>query len=212
MEHEPDQSTIEDALEAETVNALRRLFENGASAGAAAHEPSQRAESATLIGEVTDTHHPDAIRRIRVRWGMPDGNVCERWLECIEGLKAHIGDRVVLQAPVNWPEYLICGVFRRAGCGDPIDPVESVAAPAIALSLEPNKCVQVSDADGQPLLQVRASADGPVVTLLNRNVNIEVAGKLRLSAQTLEFEGGRGGIDIRTDADTVVRSRYLRLN
>ena len=212
MENEQDQSTIDDALEAETVDALRRLFESGASAGADAHESSRRAEGATLMGEVTDTHHPDAIRRICVRWAMPDGTVCERWLECVDGVKARIGDRVVMQAPANWPEYLVCGVFRRAGSGDPVEPVESVAEPAVALSLESGKSVQVSDAGGHPLLQVRASPDGPVVTLLNQNANIEVAGTLRLSAQTLELEGGRGGIDIRTEADTVVRSRYLRLN
>ena len=62
------------------------------------------------------------------------------------------------------------------------------------------------------LLQMAASSDGPVVRLLNQNVNIEAAGKLRLCAQTLELEGGRGGVDIRTEADTVVRSRFVRLN
>lgn len=207
MENEADQMTIDEALEADTVNALRRLFENDA-----VPDPSpavERNESSTLIGEVTDTHHPDAMGRVRVKWSMQDGNTCERWLECVDGVKPGIGDRVLLQSPANWPENLVCGLLKRAGRGEPVEPA---VEPAVALSLEPDKCVQVSDASGCPLLQVRASPDGPVVTLLNRNVNIEVAGKLRLSAQTLELEGGRGGVDIRTEADTVVRSRYVRLN
>ncbi|KVO41491.1 hypothetical protein WJ75_06015 [Burkholderia ubonensis] len=207
MENEADQMTIDDALEADTVSALRRLFENDM-----APEPSppvERAESATLIGEVTDTHHPDAMGLIRVKWAMQDGNTSERWLECVEGVKPGIGDRVVLQSAANWPEHLITGLLKRKGRGEPVEPI---VEPAVALALESDKCVQVSDASGCPLLQVRASPDGPVVTLLNRNVNIEVAGKLRLSAQTLELEGGRGGVDIRTEADTVVRSRYVRLN
>lgn len=162
-----------------------------------------------MIGEVTDTHHPDAMGLIRVKWALQDDTACERWLECVDGVKPRIGDRVLLQSPANWPEYLIAGLLTRKGHGEPVEPV---VEPAMALSLETDKCVQIADASGCPLLQVRASPDGPVVTLLNRNVNIEVAGKLRLSAQTLELEGGRGGVDIRTEADTVVRSRYVRLN
>jgi hypothetical protein len=207
MENEADQMTIDDALEADTVKALRRLFVNDVPSNPS--PPVERNESATLIGEVTDTRHPDAMGRVRVKWSMQDGNTCERWLECLDGVKPGIGDRVLLQSPANWPEYLISGLLRRTGCGEPVEPV---VEPAVALALEPDKCVQVSDASGCPLLQVRASPEGPVVTLLNRNVNIEVAGKLRLSAQTLELEGGRGGVDIRTEADTVVRSRYVRLN
>ncbi|KVL16128.1 hypothetical protein WJ45_30400 [Burkholderia ubonensis] len=207
MENESDQLTIDDALEADTVSALRRLFEKDISSDPS--PPVERAESATLIGEVTDTHHPDAMGLIRVKWSMQDGNTSERWLECVDGVKPGIGDRVVLQSAANWPEHLITGLLKRKGRGEPVEPI---VEPAVALALESDKCVQVSDASGCPLLQVRASPDGPVVTLLNRNVNIEVAGKLRLSAQTLELEGGRGGVDIRTEADTVVRSRYVRLN
>lgn len=207
MEQEADQLTIDGTLEADTVEALRRLF--ACEARPNRPVPMECTESTTLIGEVTDTHHPDAIGRIRVQWTMQDGSACERWLECLDGVKPRIGDRVLLQSPANWPEYLVSGLLKRAGHGNP---VEATVEPALVLALEPDKCVQVSDASGCPLLQVRASPDGPVVTLLNRDVNIEVAGKLRLAAQTLELEGGRGGVDIRTDADTVVRSRYIRLN
>jgi hypothetical protein len=207
MENESDQVVVDETLEAETVDALRRLFANDATPDRA--PLAERRESSTLIGEVTDTHHPDAMGRIRVKWILQDDTACERWLECVDGVKPRIGDRVLLQSPANWPEYLIAGLLTRKGHGEPVEPA---VEPAMALTLEAEKCMQIADASGCPLLQVRASPDGPVVTLLNRNVNIEVAGKLRLSAQTLELEGGRGGVDIRTEADTVVRSRYVRLN
>ncbi|UXU91096.1 hypothetical protein [Burkholderia sp. S-53] len=207
MENESDQMTVNEALEAETVEALRRLFASDLTPDRT--PPAERHESSTLIGEVTDTHHPDAMGLMRVKWSVQDGDTCERWLECVDGVKPRIGDRVLLQSPANWTDYLIAGLLTRKGHGEPVEPV---IEPAMALSLEAGKCVQIADAAGTPLLQVRASPDGPVVTLLNRNVNIEVAGKLRLSAQTLELEGGRGGVDIRTEADTVVRSRYVRLN
>lgn len=207
MENESDQMMVDETLEAETVEALRRLFANDATPDRT--PPAERRESSTMIGEVIDTHHPDAMGLIRVKWTLQDDTTSERWLECVDGVKPRIGDRVLLQSPANWSEYLIAGQLTRKGHGEPVEPV---IEPAIALSLEADKCVQIADASGCPLLQVRASPDGPVVTLLNQNVNIEVAGKLRLSAQTLELEGGRGGVDIRTEADTVVRSRYVRLN
>ncbi|KER70720.1 hypothetical protein HR51_19600 [Burkholderia cepacia] len=207
MKDESDQMMVDEALEAETVEALRRLFANDAAPERT--PPPEHREPSTMIGEVTDTHHPDAMGLIRVKWALLDDTTCERWLECVDGIKPRIGDRVLLQSPANWPEYLIAGLLTRKGHGEPVEPV---IEPAMALSLEADQCVQIADASGCPLLQVRASPDGPVVTLLNRNVNIEVAGKLRLSAQTLELEGGRGGVDIRTEADTVVRSRYVRLN
>lgn len=207
MENEADWMTVDDSLEAHTVDTLRRLFENDLSPNPSPRV--ERPEATDLIGDVTDTHHPDRAGRVLVRWSTPEGTGCERWLECLDGVTPRIGDRVLLQVPANWPEHLVCGVLRRAGSGDPVEPT---IEPAVALEIAPDKCVQVSDASGRPLLQVRASPDGPIVTLQNRNVNIEVAGKLRLSAQTLELEGGRGGVDIRTEADTVVRSRYVRLN
>lgn len=207
MESPSDQATIDDNLEAQTIEALRRLFAGEASVDAPS--PPGRLDAAMLIGEVTDTHHPDAMGRIRVKWPTPRGDECERWLECVVGVKPTIGDRVVLQAPANWPEYLICGLLDRVRRDEPI---RAPAEPAVALSLERDKCVQVEDAAGRPLLRVRTSPDGPVLTLLDTDVNIEVAGKLRLSAQTLELAAGRGGVDIRTEADTVVRSRYIRLN
>lgn len=210
MENEVDQMAIDDTLEANTIKALRRLFEHDALPNR--RDVIERTEAETLIGEATDTHHPDAIGLVRVKWSMRDGNVCEDWLECVNGVKPRIGDRVLLQAPANWPGYLVCGLLKRSGHSEPVEPVASSVEPALALTLDADKCVQVSDATGCPLLQVRASPDGPVVTLLNRNVCIEVSGKLRLAAQTLELEGGLGGVDIRTEADTVVRSRYIRLN
>lgn len=207
MENELDRMTVDNSLEDDTLTALRRLFEGGSRPHP--RPADERLAPMTLIGEVTDTHHPDAMGRVRVKWPMRDANTCERWLECVNGVKPHIGDRVLLQLPSNWPEYVISGQLRPAGCGEPVEPV---AKAAFELTLEPDKCMQLSDASGCPLLQVRSSPDGPVVTLLNRNVNIEVPGKLRLSAQTIELEGGHGGVDIRTEADTVVRSRYVRLN
>ena len=143
MENPADQATIDDALEAQNIEALRRLFANEVSSDV--QPPTGAVDVATLIGEVTDTHHPDAMGRIRVKWPTPHGDECERWLECVDGVEPNIGDRVLLQAPANWPEYLICGLMKRARRSEPS---RAAAEPAIALSLQEDKCVQVADAAG----------------------------------------------------------------
>lgn len=209
MECTLDLAATDDGLHDDTIVALRRLF--------AGSEPMPRMESPAptqsaselVVGDITDTHHPDAQGRVCVRWTARDGGSREQWLECLEGMTPRIGDRVTLQQPENWPEPLITGILRRPACGEP---VEATTVPAMTLTLEADRCVQIDDARGNGLLQIAASSDGPVVRLLNQNVNIEAVGKLRLCAQTLELEGGRGGVDIRTEADTVVRSRFVRLN
>lgn len=211
MECTLDSVITDDGLHEDTITALRRLFaENERMSRPASPAPASAARaSERVVGDVTDSHHPDAMGRVCVRWATRDGDTREQWLECLEGMKPRIGDRVVLEQPENWPERLVTGILRRTGYGEPI---EARTEPAIVLKLEADRCVQIDDAHGNALLQVAASGDGPVVRLLNQNVNIEAAGKLRLCAQTLELEGGRGGVDIRSEADTVVRGRFVRLN
>ena len=165
-----------------------------------------------LVGEVMDTHHPDLPRFLFVRWIDSNGTQAERWLQRTRGITASRGDRVLLEQPANWPEKLVTAVLDD-GRNARLD--ESTEKPAVSppsLQLRDEQCVTIADAHNQPLLEIHASSNGPVVRLMNQNAAFEVPGKLRFQADTIEFEGGRGGVDIRTEADTVVRSRFIRLN
>jgi hypothetical protein len=164
-----------------------------------------------LLGEVIDTHHPDLPRLLFVRWIDGNGEQVERWLQRVRGITPLRGDRVLLEQPANWSEKLVMAVLDDGRSGQPIaSAVADSGAPSLQLAAE--QCVRIADADDNPLLEIHASNNGPVVRLMNRNATFEVPGKLRFQADTIEFEGGRGGVDIRTEADTVVRSRYIRLN
>ncbi|MFD1560999.1 hypothetical protein ACFSHT_36035 [Paraburkholderia silviterrae] len=203
--------TIDDATRAK----LRALFDADAAPGPAA-PASAPATQGLLAGEVTDTHHPDSPGRVRVRWLSIQGEVLERWLPCLRGQRPRKGDRVLVEQPANWPEPLVTGILAAAGgAGEAAAPGTSETHGTHAsqtVRLAPDECVQIDDARGQPLVQILASSAGPVVRLMSANVNLEAAGKLSLRAQTLELEAGRGGVDIRSEADTVIRSRYIRLN
>lgn len=164
-----------------------------------------------LVGEVLDTHNPDCCGRVLVRWASNPGEACQRWLAVARGAAPRKSDRVLLQQPANWPEMLVTSVIEGLSSAQS-NVEESQEEPLRIIELEHEEKLRITGADGQPLIEVYASTQGPVVRLMNQNVDLEIPGKLRLRAETLELEGGRGGIDIRTEADTVVRGRYIRLN
>ena len=206
-----DPNTLDEATRAK----LRSLFDAGAAPLPAAPARAS-ATPGLLAGEVTDTHHPDSPGRVRVRWLSAQGEAVERWLPCLRGQQPRKGERVLIEQPANWPEPLVTGILAAAaGVREAVEPDThdtDTSQTAQTLTLAPDECVRIDDAHGQPLVQILASSAGPVVRLMSPNVNLEAAGKLSLRAQTLELEAGRGGVDIRTQADTVVRSRYIRLN
>ena len=53
---------------------------------------------------------------------------------------------------------------------------------------------------------------GPRVELHQRDVALEMPGRLRIGAERIELHSREGGVDIRSDGDTIVRSRIIRLN
>ncbi|MBI3897463.1 MAG: hypothetical protein HY308_04095 [Gammaproteobacteria bacterium] len=175
--------------------------------------PSQKTAAATtsqpLLGEVLDTHHPDFRNHVFVRWTDDAGHTTERWLKYVRGATPDKGDRVLLTQPGNWPEKLVTAIVD---CAAPKEPIRENTEASHLLQLEQDKCLRVVDANDRPVVEIYSGSSGPVVRLVNDGVDIEVPGKLRLKAETLEFVGGQGGVDIRTEADTIVRSRFVRLN
>jgi hypothetical protein len=198
-----------DILEEEFVPTLRQLLE----ADTRQEHPEESVETAfpnhSLVGEVIDTHNPDLRAHVLVRWLSDEGQVGERWLKCVRGAMPRRGDRVLLEQPANWPEKLVTAIIEGPSSGGSIEENNNAG---YQLELEQDQCLRINDVEGKPLVDIYSSSQGPVVRLLNENVDIEVAGKLRFKAATIELEAGRGGVDIRTEADTVVRSRFIRLN
>ena len=169
--------------------------------------PTPAAQSPMSVGEVIETHHPLRPGRVLVRWQDHERQIVTGWLLPERHLSLRAGDRVLLALPCGWREWIVTGALGR-------DP-EAMPQPAPdherQVHLEPGEAVRLVAHDGQPLLTVRQSSDGPVVELGADNVELKVPRTLRFSAQVVEINAS-GSIDLRSDGDTVVRGRTIRLN
>jgi hypothetical protein len=72
--------------------------------------------------------------------------------------------------------------------------------------------VTITAADGKPLIELAASDAGPVVRLLQPDIDVEVPGKLRVSAASIELVATRGEVKVEAADDVVVRGENVHLN
>ncbi|NVB42384.1 hypothetical protein G6O69_31465 [Pseudenhygromyxa sp. WMMC2535] len=172
----------------------------------------------SLVGECLETHHPHLPRRVFVRVRDPDGVPIMAWLPTLDGLRVRVGDRVLLTRPDNWPEPVVTGVLAGLGGPKPEPEPDPEAEPARdaepgpELQLQAGERLTVRGPEGAVLLRIASTTRGPELTLLDRDVDFEIPGRLRLGAQKIELHAGAGGIDVRTEGDAVVRGRVIRLN
>jgi hypothetical protein len=62
------------------------------------------------------------------------------------------------------------------------------------------------------LVEVFQTDDGPVVRVLNTDAGVELPGKLRLAADSIELEAGAGPIKIKASDDVIVNGEMIHLN
>jgi hypothetical protein len=166
----------------------------------------------SVVGEVLDTHNPHLAGRVLVRFLNTKNETVERWLEFERHLSLRKGDRVLLTLPLGWQQWIVTGALGRRPA-PPAEKSEAEASEDIAeVRLAPGEGLKIVAHDGNPLVTIRQGASGPVVELGGDNVELKAARVLKLSADTIELQASSGGIDLRTDGDTVVRARTIRLN
>jgi hypothetical protein len=179
--------------------------EPGAS-NTASSNPAPPAGSPVIVGEVVETQHPLRPGRVLVRWQNAERQTVTEWLLPERHLSLRAGDRVLLALPCGWQEWIVTGALGR----EPRAP-QSPPDHERQVRLQPGEVVRLVAHDGQPLVTVRQSSEGPVVELGEGNVELKAARTLRVSAQTVEINAS-SGIDLRSDGDTVVRGRTIHLN
>lgn len=192
---------------AEHAPMLEELLERASRLSAA------RFGGGTLVGECLDTHNPHLPGRIFVRSRGEDGKPVCAWLPVLDQLRVQPGCRVLLTRPDNWPEHVVLGVL--SGLTDPqadSEPTPATAPEQPTLRLERGETLVVTNADGQPLLELSASESGPKLRLFQDDIAFEMPGRVRIGAERIELHSREGGVDIRSDGDTIVRSRFIRLN
>ena len=164
-------------------------------------------KGATAVGEVLDTHHPHLPARVLVRWLDLNGSAVERWLQRERHLSLLKGDRVLVTLPLGWPQWVVTGALGREAREPEADP-DNIRV----MHLGPGERLRVMSHGGQALLTLSEGADGPLLELGEGNVELKVARTLRIKADTVELAAGEGGIDLRTEGDSVMRARTIRLN
>lgn len=66
--------------------------------------------------------------------------------------------------------------------------------------------------NGNPLVEICQENDQPVVRLLSDDVNLDLNGKLKISAQSIDLEAKRGRVSITAESDVVIKGEVVELN
>lgn len=166
--------------------------------------PPPRGE-APRVAECLDARHPSLPGRVLVRWA--EGAAGQRWVCALQGTVVRAGDRVLLWQPADWDEPVVVGVLDGLHA-----PAEAPRVTAATLSLERDEKIQVLTARGDPLVEILAGRDGPVLRLLRDNVDLELPGSLRVSARAIELRARQGEIAVCASDDLVLQGEFVRMN
>lgn len=160
-----------------------------------------------IIGECLDDQHPSINGRVLVGWQDADNNQIEMWLPTLQGMAVRKMDRLLVQQPANWPEPVVFGVLD--GC---LDRPEKDLHASHRFELKTDEAVRIDSQNGQPLIEIFQQGDQPVVRLLSEDVNLDLNGKLNISADSIGLKAKRGNVEISSECDVVVKGELIELN
>jgi len=161
----------------------------------------------SFIGECVDDRHPSISGRVRVAWADADGQQMEQWLPTLQGMAVRKMDRVLLQQPVNWQEPVVFGVLD--GLEDRPEPEMKARH---SLDLKTDEAVRIDAQNGQPLVEIFQKDNQPVVRLLSEDINLDLNGKLKITAESIDLQARKGGVAINAEGDVVVKGEMVELN
>jgi hypothetical protein len=160
-----------------------------------------------LIGECVDPRHPTLQGRVRVAWKDARGNSEERWLPTLGGVLVRRCDRVLIVQPANFDEPVVAGVLD--GFSERPEP-EALRGPVLAV--ERDEALHVTTSDGEALLEIRQGESGPVVKIVKETLELELPGRLRLAADSIELQARRGAVKVSATDDVIVQGEVIKLN
>lgn len=161
----------------------------------------------SIIGECVDDRHPSISGRVLVVWEESNGKQTEQWLPTLQGLAVRKMDRVLLQQPVNWQEPVVFGVLDGLE-----DRPEADKKARHMLDLKSDEAVRIDSHSGQPLIEIFEQDNQPVVRLLSEGINLDLNGKLKISAESIDLQARKGGVAITAESDVVVKGEMVELN
>ncbi len=165
------------------------------------------ASETCVMATCTDDRHPTLQGRVHVQFTGGDGREHALWVPTLHGLPVRVADRVLMMRPGNGDEWIVTGVVDGF-----VNRAVAEKTPAARLELRGDECLQVVSSAGRPIVEVSQGKDGPVVRLLEPDVRVEMAGKLVVRAEEIEFEATQGSVAIKASEDVVIKGELVRLN
>lgn len=175
-------------------------------AHATAAQQHQR-DAVTWIGRCLQAHDPEHPGQSLVGYEDERGAPAERWLDQLSHVAPVVGDEVLLTTPRGRSAPLVIG---RLGAG-----------PAGPLRLPSGYQLQVDDArrratllrpDGTPAVELDLAGDTPILQLPEQDLALEIAGRLSISAGSIEMVSRDGDVRVEASEDVRVRGKLIWLN
>jgi hypothetical protein len=160
-----------------------------------------------VVATCTEERHPTLTGRIHVRCEDVRGCVHESWVASLSGLRVRISDCVLVLKLPNQLDPIVIGVvdgFSRRP--------EAPKQIAQILEVKPDETLQVNAENGQPLLHITRNEQGPVIRLLQVDTQVELPGKLRISAGAIELCARKGAVRIDASDDVEIVGEAIHLN
>lgn len=190
---------MQDQLQEFLVEDAERDAESGA--------PSARSIRASpIVGECLRSEHPTLQGRVLVRWTV-DAEGYTRWLPTLMNLPVRESDRVLVVQAANFDEPVVVGVID--GFAERPEPLRSERA---GIELRRDECVRVHGTDGRELLEISEGDSGPVVRLARTDVELDLPGALRITADQIAMKARRGQVALEASDDVVVKGEVIHLN
>lgn len=160
-----------------------------------------------VLATCLDDRHPVLTGRVLVRCETALGQACQTWAPTLKGLSVRAADRVLVLKLPRELEPVVVGVldgFDRR----PERPMHV----AQVLEVKEDEVLQINAENGQCLVQITHNQDGPVVRLLHADSQIELPGRLCLSAGAIEMQARSGGVRIDAADDVEIVGETIHLN
>jgi hypothetical protein len=135
------------------------------------------------------------------------GCVHESWVSTLHGLCVRVSDRVLVLKLPHQLDAIVMGVVD----GFSHRP-EAPKLLAHILEMRSDEALQVNAENGQPLLHIARNQQGPVIRLLHADTQVELPGKLRISAGAIEMRARAGAVRIDASDDVEIVGEAIHLN
>jgi hypothetical protein len=160
-----------------------------------------------VLATCLNDRHPVLTGRVLVGCETALGQACQTWAPILKGLSVRAADRVLVLKLPRELEPVVVGVLD--GFSRRPEPSHHIKQ---TLEMKPDEVLQINAENGQGLVRISRNQDGPVIRLLQADSQIELPGKLCLSASAIEMHARSGAVRIDAADDVEIVGETIHLN